>query len=189
MVKLEGVLNEHLNVFSKNEYLIHGSIDTLKRGFMTYNILRKYRIPDDLELDFLDIELINQYFNCKDSINSLNNDFEVTNHANDILRELVLSNKVNSATIKANSDNLVINLESLNKMASVMDEETKKLLCVIRIKIKIDKPGVLGFNRWFCWKPHQAAANELKKEMSKLESEVIETKESSAKLIMRSIKK
>ncbi len=189
MVKLEGILNEHLNIFAKNEYLIHGSIDTLRRGFMTYNILRKYRIAEDLELDFLDPELINNYFDYRDSIISLNHDFEVSNHANGILRELVLSNKANSATIKANSDNLAVNLESLNNMASVMDEETKKLLCKIRIKIKLDEIGALGINRWFCWKPHQPTKNEVKKEMIKLESEIAKTKESSAKLILKSFDK
>lgn len=188
MVKLEGVLNEHLNTFSRNEYLIHGSIDTLNKGAMTYNILRKYRLVEDVELSFLDLDLINKYFEYRDSTNSLNNDFEVANKATDILREALLSGKVDHTAINFNSRIAVANLTALNKMASVTDDETKKLLCLIRIKIREDMPGLIGIRRLF-WKPYIPTAQEFEKEMSKLEKEIAETKVASAKLISKSLKK
>jgi len=188
IVKLEGVLNEHLNIFSRNEYLIHGSIDTLNKGAMTYNILRKYRLVEDIELSFLDLDLINKYFEYRDSANSLNNDFEVANKASDILREVFLSGKADDSAIKFNAQILVTNLIALNKMAAVTDDETKSLLCLIRIKIREDKPGLVGVRRLF-WHPYKPDEQELKKEMAKLEKEIVETKEASAKIILRSLKK
>lgn len=175
IVKLEGVLNEHLNIFARNEYLIHGSIDTLNKGAMTYNILRKYRLVEDMELSFLDLDLINKYFEYRDSVNSLNNDFEVANKATDILRETLLSGKVDQAEINFNSRIVVANLITLNKMAVVTNDETKTLLCLIRIKIREDQPGLVGAHRLF-WKPYKPTKQELKKERIKLEREIYKTK-------------
>lgn len=188
MVKLEGSLNEHLNTTSRNQYLIHGSIDTLNKGFMTYNLLRSYRITEDLELFFLDIDLINSYFAYKDSISSLNHDFDAANRANDILREVVLSGKHNDITIKANSQNLSQNLQAINKMVATIDDETKALLCLIRLKLKHDKPGLVGLNRLFK-QPYHPSKSEIDKEMQKLNKEIDETKEESAKLILKSLEK
>ena len=188
MVKLEGVLNEYLNIFARNEHLIHGSIDTLNKGAMTYNILRKYRIVEDIELSFLDLDLINKYFEYRDSINWLNNDFEVANKATDILREALLSGKVDQSAINFSSRIVVANLTTLNKMASVTDDETKSLLCLIRIKIQEDRPGLVGVNRLF-WKPYKPTAQELTKEKTKLDKEIAETKEASKNQILKSTKK
>ncbi|MEK7498190.1 MAG: hypothetical protein AAB656_04720 [Patescibacteria group bacterium] len=188
MVKLEGVLNEDLNVFSKNDYLIKGSIKTLTMGGVTYNILRKYRLVEDIELSFLDLELINKYFEYRDSINSLNNDFEVANKANDILREVALGGKASTAAVKYNSQIMITNLAAINNMASVIDEETKLLLCVIRIKIKTDQPGLFGVHRLF-WHPHKPTKQKIARELIQLEKEISETKEASKKLISKSQKK
>lgn len=185
MVNLEGVLNEHLNIFSGNDHLIRGSINTLKAGAMTYNILRKYRIVEDLELSFLDLDLINKYFDYRHSINALNNDFEVANKACDILREVSLDGKVPDEAVKHNAQILIGQLTTLNNMASVTDEETKSLLCLVRIKIREDKPGFLGIRRLF-WKPYKPTKRELNEEMKKLKKEIAETKEASAKTILRS---
>ena len=188
MVKLEGVLNEHLNIFSRNEYLIHGSIDTLNKGAMTYNILRKYRLVEDIELSLLDLDLINKYFDYRDSVNSLNNDFEVAKKASDILREVFLSGKVDHTAIVFNAHILVEQLTALNKMGAVTDDETKSLLCLIRIKIREDKPGLVGIHR-LIWHPYKPTDHEFAEEMAKLEKEIAETKEASLKMISKSLKK
>lgn len=188
LVKLEGLLNEHLNTISRNEYLIHGSIDTLLKGFMTYNQLRPFRIAEDLELSFLDLDLINKYFAYKDGINSLNHDFETTNRANDILREVVLSGKHNDVTIKANSQNLASNLKSVNGMLKVTNDETKPLLCIVRIKLKQEQPGLVGIKR-LCRKPYKPNKQEIAKEMKKLDKEISKSQKESAKLILKSLEK
>ncbi|MEI6326811.1 MAG: hypothetical protein WCO78_01680 [Candidatus Roizmanbacteria bacterium] len=184
MVKLEGVLNEHLNVSSKNIFLMHGSMTTLSAGAMTYNILRNYRLVEDIELSFLDLDLINKYFDYRDSINALNNDFETANKATDILREVVMSDKGNEVTIKANAQNLIGNMESLIKVVLEKDNETKSLLCLIRIKIQKDKPGLLGVCR-LCWKPHKPTKDKITSEMTKLNEEINETKRISAQSIAK----
>lgn len=185
MVKLEGVLNEHLNVLSRNEYLIHGSIETLKIGAMTYNILRKYRLVEDLELSFLDLDLINKYFEYRDSVNSLNNDFEVANKASDILREVFLSGKAGSEAVHTNAQILINNLTALSKMALLTNDDTKSLLCLTRIKIHKDKPGVMGINR-LIWRPYIPTDKEFRNEMHKLEKESEETKKASSEKISSS---
>ncbi len=188
MVKLEGILNEHLNICTRNEYLLRTSIFTLNKGAMTYNILRKYRIIEDLELSFLDNDLINKYFDYRDLIYSLNNDFDVANKATDILREVSLNGKVPVEAIKFNAQILVTQLTELNKMVAVTNDETKKLLCLIRIKIQKDKPGIVGIHRLF-WQPYKPSDAEIKKEMAKLEKEIIETKKMSKELISKRHKK
>lgn len=188
MVKLEGILNEHLNTLSRNEYLIHGSIATLKIGAMTYNILRKYRLVEDLELSFLDLDLINKYFEYRDSIEVHNHDFEVANKASDILREVFLSGKVNITAIHTNAQILIGQLTTLSKMALATDNDTKSLLCLIRIKMREDQPGVIGIKRLF-WKPYEPTNQELQKEMNKLEKEISKTKEASTKNIIKILQK
>ena len=182
IVKLEGILNEHLNTTSRNRYLIRGSIKTLEAGGVTYNILRKYRLVEDLELSFLDLDLINKYFEYRDSTEVFNHDFEVANKACDILREVVLSGKADPTTIKFNVKIMIQNLEVVSKMILATNEEAKSLLCLIRIKIQKDEPGLIGIKRLH-WQPYKPTNRETKAEMSKLEKEITETKEASSKKI------
>lgn len=185
VVEIEYLLNDHLDDIAANQYLMQGASETLKKGYFTYNIFNELRLPkDDIRLRLADIDLINKFMEYQTSVNRLNNSMVSWNRANQLLRETILSGKIDMESIKKNQTHLLEQVNRLNGYAEQLSEDTTNLLSYIRVYLKKDKNM---FSMSF-WKITHANRNiveekELKAELKELKKEIEQVKKDSKEKI------
>ncbi len=134
IVKLERLLNEHLDLISINQSEIAHIIEILGRPALTANRLVQLRTIDDLSIELKSIDLVNDYFSYERSIQRLNTDFERINHSLVSFENVVIGGR---PLHPANTTFLLELVRNFSTHLTRINEECKKLLCLVEAHLSI----------------------------------------------------
>ena len=188
VVEIEHILNDHLDVSATNQFLLQGAINTLKRHNITYTLLNQFRLPDDIDLRFGDLELANAYLNYKGSVIRLNHGMNTWQGLNERLQQTVIANpNTPPPIVHKNMEIIREKAEELFKFLLGLDEDTIKFLAFIRVYLKKDK------HIWTIWllrkeKKEVVTKEEIDKELETLNGEVAEISKESRERIAKIMK-
>lgn len=186
VVELEYLLNDHLNFIAKNEYLTIHTVKILKRRYYTYNKLQLFRLPDDLELRLGDLDVINRYFDYRESLVRLNSDFEKANRAFENLSNFALTQGI--PPHERNFTHLIEQLNLLNKFLFSLLDEVKELLAYVRIYLRrLESFKEKGIRVYKLNRYSRITEKEIKKELKTLEKEIRKTMQESQEKIKKTL--
>ena len=178
LVKLDRVLNRHLDHLEILKVLASDSLRILNENKLTPNRLYEIKIPDNLDMELGSIDIVNKLFSYQLYIDKLNINTLHTNSALNRIEEVAVTGQ------KPHSDNI----DFIKKMftgiladLTPLQELTQDLLIVVRINYKkIEKEtflcGILR-NHW----DFEITETEIKNENCIFEKEVEIVKEKTMK--------
>lgn len=170
LVKLERVLNKHLEDIGALE-MISKSMDTeLGSGHTTSNRLVPLEIPDGLDMQVRSVELSNKLLTYQLSIDRLNLNVAMVNHALTRLEDLF----INGQPVAVQNFNIVRgNLDKMRKDLVNFNSRTIRFLVLVRLhykKLKGKNSFVYGV--WNTQWEQNISNDEVKAEMEKLQTEI-----------------
>jgi hypothetical protein len=149
LVKLDRILNKHLDHLEILKVLANDSLNILNAGKLTPNRLYEIKIPENLDMELGSIDIVNKLFSYQLCIDKLNINTLHTNNALNRIEEVAVTGQ------KPHSDNI----DFIRKMftgiladLTPLQDLTRDLLIVVRINYKkIEKEtflyGILK-NHW-----------------------------------------
>jgi hypothetical protein len=138
LVKIEQLVNRHLNEITGNIFLLKGSIETYAKSAFSENELSPLENPDYM-IDFHNINLINMYQDYQAFLEKVNHDLLAWNRSNDRLFNVALSGKVPPADIEANRKELSRRSKVIIRHLEDLLQETYSTGAFIREFMKVDK--------------------------------------------------
>ena len=170
LVRLERILNKHLDDLAVLQTVTIDGKRIIELGKVTSNRLFTLQLPENFDMEIGSVELINKFFAYRQSIDRLNFNVDMTNHALTRLEDLFINGQPvptqNFTFIAGTLQSFLDDIPRLNK-------RTTNFLVLIRIhfsKIKDKNSFIYGvFNtNW-----EQSISNEeIKKEHEKLAKEI-----------------
>ena len=132
LVKLNKVLNEHLNNLSALKSIITDNQIIIRQNKVPMHRLIELTIPDNLDMEIGSVDLINKFFNYKLSIDNLNFNTKSINHTLMRLEDLF----INGQQLADENFRLVENIltDFINKLPK-FNEDTTKLVLITRIHL------------------------------------------------------
>jgi len=170
LVRLQRVLNKHLQDIGSLDTLARGMDTSLSFGNTTSNRLPKMEIPEGLDMQIRSVDLVNKLMTYQISVDRLNLNVSMVNHALTRIEDLF----INGRTVAVQNLNIVRNnLSQLREDLSRLNERTKRFLVLVRLhykKIKDKNSFVYGvyFTQW----EQDISEEEIRKEHQKLEEEI-----------------
>ncbi len=144
LVRLERVLNKHLEDLGTLEIFVQNMKANLSERRVDIGRLFKIQIPDDLDTGLGSIDLINKFFSYQVSIDRINHNVSTINHALTRIEDLFIGGQ---PVAVENFDLIIKILDGLIKDLPRMNDRTIKFFSVIRIhnrKIKYKNSYVYG---------------------------------------------
>ena len=190
IIKLEYLLNDHLNINAGNQYLLKGAIETLKRNKMTYTLLSQFKLAEDINLRIGDPEVLQEYVDYKGRAEKINHGMNTWQSLNEKLHQTIITNPgIAPVIVNANIDQIQQQAESLCNFLISLDNKTKHFLAYIRIYLKKDKYF------WSIWLEKKRRRNnkiiydnDIEKELLELKNEIDDITRKSREEIMQIIK-
>jgi hypothetical protein len=169
-VKLERILNKHLNDFGVLEVLIKDMDKILGQGKAYINRLFSIEIPQGIDMEIASIDLINKLLLYQTNIDRINLNALAVNHALTSIEDLY----INGHNLEPENFNLVRRLlDGFVKDLPQINERTMRFLVLIRIhnnRTKNRNTFIYGvFNT--LWE-QKITEEDIKNEREKLETEV-----------------
>lgn len=170
VVKLERVLNKHLDDFGSMATIIRGMNDNLGLGRVDISRLFKVELPDNLDVDLGSIDLINKFLVYQISIGRLNFNISSVNHALTRIEDMFINNH----PVEAENFNFIRRmLDGLLKDLPRIDSRTLEFLAVVRIhnrRLKNRNTFIYGAlnDLW----DQDISEDEIKTERAKLDKEL-----------------
>lgn len=173
IVRLERVLNKHLDDFGSMEVVIKGMNQNLGLGRVDISRLFKIELPEDLDLDIGSIDLINRFLTYRISIDRLNFNVSSINHALTRVEDMF----INSHPVEAENFNFIRRmLDGLIADIPKINSRAIDFLVLIRIhnkRLKNKNTFIYGvFNT--LW-DQDISDEEIKVERGRLEQEIKDT--------------
>ncbi len=172
VVKLERVLNKHLDDFGSMTTIIKGMNENLGLGKVDISRLFKIELPDNLDVDLGSIDLINKFLVYQISIGRLNFNISSVNHALTRIEDMFINNH----PIEPENFNFIRRmLGGLLKDLPRIDNRTLEFLAVVRIhnkRLKHRNTFIYGTlnDLW----DQDISEDEIKTEIAKLDQELKE---------------
>jgi len=170
LVKLERVLNKHLDDMALIEAIIVDGQKTLSQSKVMSNRLFDLQLPDNFDMEIGSIDLINKFFIYRSNVEHLNFNSRSTNHALTRLEDLF----INGQPVPRENFNFIKGtLETFEKEIPAFNKDITNFLILTRIhfsKIKDKNSFVYGVINDH-WEP-EISKEEIKKEGEKFQKEV-----------------
>lgn len=172
VVKLERVLNKHLDDFGSMATIIKGMSENLGLGRVDISRLFKVELPDNLDIDLGSIDLINKFLVYQISIGRLNFNISSVNHALTRIEDMFINNH----SVEPENFNFIRRmLDGLLNDLPRIDNRTLEFLAVVRIhnrRLKNRSTFIYGTlnDLW----DQDISEGEIKTERAKLDKELKE---------------
>lgn len=170
LVKLERVLNKHLNDFGTLSVLAKGMDHILGNGRPDVTRLFLLEIPNDIDMKLGSIDLCNKFLTYQICIDRINHNASSINHALTRIEDLFISGQ----PVVAENFNLVRDwAASFQGSLSEINEVAKKFLVWIRIhNHKLKNKNTFAYGAFKITWEQDVSVEEIKGERSKLDSEI-----------------
>lgn len=176
VVKLEYLLNEYIDRVGVNKNLLQSSQEFLKRDALTYNRFLDLKIDEDLDFEFENLSLINNYFRFKLGVVRINEDLQSFNYTLTRFEEVLIHGQ------SLHEENLSRTADSMKNSIAILsafEEETKRMLAFSRVHLrKIKNWNLFTFSLMRGWKIY-ITVEEIDAELMKLNREINENSEKS----------
>jgi hypothetical protein len=129
-VKLDHLLNEHLDGIVLAEHQAKTLMECFKKRIFTYSRFSLFSLPENLNLEFGSLMMSNKYFEYKTTIKRFNHDMTSINYVCTRFEDIVISGK----TLK--DENLKDIISDVGKFTSDFEKltnQTKELLALARL--------------------------------------------------------
>lgn len=192
LIKLEHNLNSLLGTLDDNIYVIETFESLYAKNinktnqthvFVWANKLHPVRLIDELILDLLNIDLVNELFSLNTHLRKFNDSAETINGAYIEAKDALISGKIDADNYINNLHRIHNDLVDIKNFISSYIKETTESLSAIRVLAK--KRPLMGYvlRRVTGHKYSSNFESKRLKELSKLEGEMKEIKQSSGKKI------
>ena len=144
LVKLERMLNKHLNDLAVLEAIANDGERIVGQGKVTSNRLFRLEIPAGVDMEIGSIDLVNKLFTYQTSIDRLNFNTSTINHTLTRLEDLFINGRV---VPTENFDFIKSTLQKLIQEIPQLNERATKFLILVRIhigKLKSKSPFIYG---------------------------------------------
>ena len=175
LVKLNKVLNEHLNNLSALKSIITDNQIIIRQNKVPMHRLIELTIPDNLDMEIGSVDLINKFFNYKLSIDNLNFNTKSINHTLMRLEDLF----INGQQLADENFRLVENIltDFINKLPK-FNEDTTKLVLITRIHLnKLRNKNTFIYGVYNTQWEQDISTEDTKKEREKFLKEVEKNQE------------
>ncbi len=130
IIKLERMLNRHLDELAILEKIIGDTSAILKLGKLTSNRLFGFKMPEGLDLELYSLDLVNRLFSYQSHINRLDFDVLSLNHSLTLFENILIG----GGTLNAqNLDFANRMLGGLSKEMPLLENEIKDFLAITRL--------------------------------------------------------
>jgi len=169
IVKLEQLLNTHIDEVTIAQYTAKSIQEILESGAFVTARFNKFKLINDLPFELASINLINKYFEYSRNMVRFNLDFSSINYSLTRFEDAVLAN------IKLSEDNrkyLIKAVSDKPKILNHLEADTKEFLAIVRLylsKIRNCNPTICGMLEKF---DPEITPEELSAELVKLEEEI-----------------
>jgi hypothetical protein len=144
LVNLERILNKHLDDLAVLQTIALDGERILGQGKVTSNRLFKLKLPDNLDMEIGSVEIINKFFSYRQSIERLNFNSDITNHALAGIEDLFIHGQ---PVLAQNFSFIAGTLKSFSDDIPHLSKKTKNFLVLIRIhyrKLKDENSFIYG---------------------------------------------
>lgn len=177
IVKLERELNYVLDLNFLNSVLVEHLNPILKSKTLSFDRFQTIDLVPNISTELASLDLINSYFEYERNIDRLNLHYKSINHGLNRFEEVLIAGSLLPAQ---NFDTLLGGVSAVGKTINETDQSVKKLLCIVRIYIKIfnkENSFYLSIikNKW----QNKITDLEIKEEMEILNKEIEEIKSKS----------
>ncbi len=170
LVKMERVLNFHLQELGFANDIIKDSLENLKDNKLTPDRIEKLNILENVDMEFGSLRIINDFMDYKTTVMRFNYNLNSLNHALNRFDEMLL---VKPELITRNAEYAIYMLEGFQKDIPKIAESFKDYLIVIRIHIKkIKQKQSFLYGVWNSSWEFEISDKDLKKEREIFEDEV-----------------
>ncbi len=182
LVRLEYLLNRHLNGLDDAALHVRGTIDSIRRKGLHWGAPETLEIDRAAYSDLANIEVINLVFGYNTSVERVNHDLRNVSHAYEELKNAFLGGRIDQPTLWANCERLAEQTSVLVKAIEAQEEGAKQLLCRIRVQARQDLPWTGRLTVWLV-RSRSVSPQALTAERTKLDREIAESRASSQQVI------
>ncbi|MEI8175085.1 MAG: hypothetical protein WCG28_04000 [bacterium] len=170
LVKLERILNKHLNDIGVFHTVVMDMSNTFAHQKVASSRLFPIELPKDLDMEIGSVDLINKLLTYQVTLDRLNFNSSTLNHAITRVEDLF----INSQSVPAQNFSFITQmLNGFLDSVPKINEMTKKFLVIVRIHLsKVNRRNSFTYGVFNPVWDHNISEEEIKSESEKLDQEI-----------------